>query len=83
MVNSLDEFGKVVEGAVVLEDALKARKGDVRMGGQVLEDGSVIFPPLWEGRRRRRKAGGPFGPSERPLDERVSNLKVLAVAENT
>jgi hypothetical protein len=52
------------------------------VGGQVLKDGSVIFSPLWKGRRWRCVAVVPFGPSERSLDERVTYLKVLAVAEN-
>jgi hypothetical protein len=72
-----------VEGTVVFEDALKPRQGDIRVGGQVLKNGSVISPPLWKGRRWRCVAVAPFGPSERSLDDRVSYLKVLAVAENS
>lgn len=73
----------MVEGSVVLEDALKARQGDVRVGGQVLEDGGVVLSPHWKGRRGLREADSPFGPTERPLDARVSHSKVLAVGENT
>jgi len=50
--DALDEFGKVVEGAVILTNALESRQGDVCVGGQVLQDGSVILPPLGKGRRR-------------------------------